>query len=242
MSHCHSREEKGKWIPSSSRPRRCSSLRIPEGDNLCLIKDNLLSIVGRVTNPLIQHLRTIIDYLPQLWNVDCRVVGRELGPETFQFRFDSEEALESVMRKGPYHFKKWMLVLQQWEPIISPTFPYQITFWIKICGLPLHCSSDRAINTIGEDFGLIRGRDDAQDRVRVQINGLEPLVMNMEIRLPNGEIKSMEFEYENLEKHCFSCFSLSHDEKDCHLTKTWVRDPKEETDKPGFSIVRIIRI
>ncbi|VVB11274.1 unnamed protein product [Arabis nemorensis] len=98
------------------------------------------------------------------------------------------------------------------------------TFWIKICGLPLHYSSDRAISTIGEELGFIKGRDIDQDRVRVQINGLEPLVMNMEIMLPNDEVTTVEFEYEKLGKHCFSCFSLSHDEKDYHSSKTGVRD------------------
>ncbi|VVB02981.1 unnamed protein product [Arabis nemorensis] len=76
MTNRYSREEKGKWVPSGSRQRKRSPLRIPIGDNSNLIKDNSLSIVGRVTNPLIQHPRAIIDYLPQLWNIDSRVTGR----------------------------------------------------------------------------------------------------------------------------------------------------------------------
>lgn len=35
--------------------------------------------------------------------------------------------------------------------------------------------------------------------------------MKMDISLPSGEIKEVELEYEHLEKHCFSCFSLSHE-------------------------------
>ncbi|VVA93000.1 unnamed protein product [Arabis nemorensis] len=48
--------------------------------------------------------------------------------------------------------------------------------------------------------------------------------MNMEIMLPNEEVTTVEFEYKKLEKHCFSCFSLSHEERDCHMTKEGVRD------------------
>lgn len=52
-------------------------------------------------------------------------------------------------------------------------------------------------------------------RIRVQINGLKPLEMKLDISLHSGEIKQMELEYENLQKHCFICHSLSHDKDDC---------------------------
>ncbi|XP_020884776.1 serine/arginine repetitive matrix protein 1-like [Arabidopsis lyrata subsp. lyrata] len=41
--------------------------------------------------------------------------------------------------------------------------------------------------------------------------------MSMPIRLPDGSIKTVELEYEKLEKHCFNCFELSHEKKDCPL-------------------------
>lgn len=40
--------------------------------------------------------------------------------------------------------------------------------------------------------------------------------MSMPIRLPDGSVKTVELEYEKLEKHCFNCFELSHEKKDCH--------------------------
>ncbi|KAG2298907.1 hypothetical protein Bca52824_035379 [Brassica carinata] len=39
--------------------------------------------------------------------------------------------------------------------------------------------------------------------------------MKLDISLHSGEIKQMELEYENLQKHCFICHSLSHDKDDC---------------------------
>ncbi|KAJ4915688.1 hypothetical protein Rs2_01238 [Raphanus sativus] len=39
--------------------------------------------------------------------------------------------------------------------------------------------------------------------------------MKSEIELPSGEITEIEFEYLKMEKHCFTCFSLSHEEDDC---------------------------
>nr|VDD10099.1 unnamed protein product [Brassica rapa] len=59
------------------------------------------------------------------------------------------------------------------------------------------------------DWDVDRGR------VRVSINGLKPLEMKHDISLPSGEIKEVELEYENLEKHCFHCLSLTHEGDAC---------------------------
>ncbi|KAJ4866662.1 zf-CCHC_4 domain-containing protein [Raphanus sativus] len=39
--------------------------------------------------------------------------------------------------------------------------------------------------------------------------------MKLDLSLPSGEIKEVELQYEKLEKHCFSCFSLSHEVEEC---------------------------
>ncbi|KAH0891016.1 hypothetical protein HID58_053445, partial [Brassica napus] len=39
--------------------------------------------------------------------------------------------------------------------------------------------------------------------------------MKSEIQLPSGEVIEVEFEYMKMEKHCFTCFSLSHEEEEC---------------------------
>ncbi|KAF3554852.1 hypothetical protein F2Q69_00018172 [Brassica cretica] len=41
--------------------------------------------------------------------------------------------------------------------------------------------------------------------------------MVRDILLPSGDTKQVEFAYEKLEKHCFRCFSLSHEKDDCPL-------------------------
>ncbi|KAL0873920.1 hypothetical protein Bca101_023625 [Brassica carinata] len=153
--------------------------------------------------------------MPQVWNLEGRVEGRDMGPERFQFRFESENDLLTVLAKGPYHHKKWMLILQRWEPVISPNFPSSIAFWIRIHGIPLHYWTDGALHAIGKTLGHVSTRDVKEARIRVELNGLNPLEMSSEIQLPSGEITDVEFEYLKIEKHCFLCFSLLHEEKDC---------------------------
>lgn len=155
-----------------------------------------------------------MDFFLQHWHTVGAFTGRDLGPNLFQFKFESEHDLQSILSKAPYHFKKWMIILQRWEPIVSDQFPAFIPFWISIHGIPLHFWTEQTITTIGEELGHVELKDVSRGRIRVLVNGLKPLEMGMEVELA-GDTKYVEFEYEKLEKHCFSCFSLSHEHSDC---------------------------
>lgn len=63
-----------------------------------------------------------------------------------------------------------------------------------------------------------------QGRVRVLINGLKPLEMILDVNTPSGELKQVEREYENLQKYCFVCHSLSHEKEDCPSRHPALRD------------------
>lgn len=108
-----------------------------------------------------------------------------------------------------------MLLMQKWEPTVSETFPSSISFWIRIHGIPLHFCNEATVTTIGEELGLLADKVVEEAKVRVELNGFLPLVMNMEIQLPSDEIITVEFEYIKIEKHCFTCFSLFHEDETC---------------------------
>lgn len=224
MTHRYSRSAKEKWIAASRRPPRRPPVVIPTSDNTQLIEENKLTLIGRVTNPMVQKTRALVDFFTQHWSTVGAITGRDLGPHLFQFRFESEQDLQAILRKAPYHFKKWMIILQRWEPIISDKFPAKIPFWIKIHDLPLHFWNELTINTIGEELGFVEDQDVDHGRVRVLINGLKPLEMHLEISLA-GEVKKVELEYEKLEKHCFTCHNLCHENGDCpsHLSSRDLR-------------------
>lgn len=217
MAHRFSRAEKGKWTEDSSRDRR-RPVRIQASDNSALIEENKLTLIGRVTNPAVQKTQWVVDWLVQYWNVEGELSGRELGPELFQIRFTSEEALQSVLRKGPYHYKRWMILLQRWEPVVSNSFPRMIAFWVRIHGLPLHYWTLGPITTIGEELGHILDKDVEHGRVRVLIDGLKKLEMRLPLEL-DGEVIKVDLEYEKLEKHCFICYSLCHERESCPLNR-----------------------
>ena len=61
--------------------------------------------------------------------------------------------MKKVLDNRPYQVGRWMIILQRWEPIISPTFPSQILFWITLRGIPLHFWHEKVIMDIGQELG-----------------------------------------------------------------------------------------
>ncbi|CAN6850744.1 unnamed protein product, partial [Brassica oleracea var. botrytis] len=142
MAHRYSRSEKGKWTEAPI-PAKRPLLRISATDNNGLIAANKLTLIGRLTNPILQRTRAVIDFLPQVWNLEGRAEGRELGPEKFQIR---------------------------------------------------------TITTIGDDIGFMTDKVVDEAKFRVEVNGLQPLIMGMEIELPSEEVIAVEFEYIKIKK------------------------------------------
>ncbi|KAL0796321.1 hypothetical protein Bca101_067698 [Brassica carinata] len=217
MSHRYTREEKRKWVAAPTQTNRKPPVQIPASDTTALIEENKFTLIGRVTNPAHQNTKALVEFFLQHWNVTGRFTGRDLGPLLFQFRFENEKDMLTILNKGPFHFKRWMILLQRWKPVVSEKFPAHLSFWIQIHGLPLHYWYDEAVRAIGKELGSVEDCISTQAKVRVLINGLQPLEMVRDISLPSGEITQVEFDYDKLEKHCFNCKSLTHEKDDCPL-------------------------
>lgn len=209
--------EKGKGIAGEPEEKQLKRVRAPSLNTSALIKDNALTLTGRLTNPAKQRVWTLILSLPRKWNIQGRVVGSDLGHNCFQFRFELEEDLLKVLENRPYHFNYWMILLQQWEPIISDAFPSMIPFWIRIKGLPFHYSHERMLRSICQDLGSMENHEisKTQARARVLINGLKPLTKETIIEFKSGEETNITLEYERLENHCSHCLLLSHQKTHC---------------------------
>lgn len=234
MSQRFSRQEKAKWVASPSKPKVRSPIRIPEGDNQELIEKNALTLVGRVSNPRVQNAKALVNYMLQFWNLEDRVSGMELGQGKFQFSFIREEDLQLVLSWSPFHFKHWMFIIQRWEPVISEDFPSNILFWIQLQGVPQHYWTEKALRAIGDGLGKVETTDTLGVRIRVHINALQPLEKQLPILLPSGETVMINLEYERLEKHCFDCFSLNHEKKDCPLRGENLRE--DDHRRPASSV------
>lgn len=111
--------EKGKAVALDHRPApRVGRVRVSEPDNPFALRNHSLTIIGRVTNPSMQKVWSLIPFFTDHWKCDISPVGSDLGMGLFQFQFELESDLQTVLEKRPYHYARWMVILQQWEPTI----------------------------------------------------------------------------------------------------------------------------
>ena len=211
-------EEKGKGVAKASEPLRSGRIVVPDFDCSELIKKHEFTLVGRVTNLKHQRVWSLIPFLSDLWKTSSRAIGADLGQGLFQFQFANAADMELVLEKRPYHFAKWMVILQKWEPTTSATFPSQIPFWIRVHGVPLHLWSEDILRRMGEDLGFYQGSDITPGslKMRVEINGLLPILKTytLEFAKGGGEITTT-LVYEKLDKHCLHCSKLDHEREGC---------------------------
>lgn len=219
--------EKGKGVVSVSQDTNVRRIRAPPLDTTDLVRENALTLIGRLTNPSEQRIGSLIPSLPRKWDIQGRVIGSDIGNNCFQFRFETERDLQRVLDNRPYHFNYWMIILQRWEPIISEAFPSIIPFWVRIKGLPLHFWQEGMVRSIGRELGAYDTHEITKTsaKVRVMVNALKPLITETIIEFATGEECKINLEYERLENHCSHCGLLSHLPSHCPTT------PDEKVDK-----------
>lgn len=219
--------EKGKGLVSEpyQAPRK-ARVQVQAPDNAYLIQKHSLTIVGKITNPSVQKVWSLIPFFTEKWSNGSRPRGSDLGQGMFQFQFDSEADLLEVLDKRPYQYAKWMVIVQRWESTTAPDFPSLIPFWIKVQGIPLHLWTEPTIRTIGEDIGIFEAAEitSLTVRMRVHVNGRLPLITSSILEYPNGDEVEAKLVYEKIEKHCSCCFRLDHDLRDCLRAKAEKRE------------------
>lgn len=172
-----------------------------------------LTLIGKVTNPSVQKVWNLIPFFTELWKSARSHVGSDLGQRLFQFQFEEEADLLAVLEKRPYHYARWMIILQRWEPTISHSFPSLISFWIKVQGIPLHLWTEETIESIERDIGMFESLEitPLAIRMRVHVNGRLPLIKSSIIEYDNGDEVTATLVYEKLERYCSQCNRLDHE-------------------------------
>lgn len=199
--------EKGKAVALEHIPApRVGRVRVSKPTNQADSQRHTLSLIGRVTNPSVQKVWSLLPFFTDHWKADIPPIGTDLGMGMFKFQFELESDLLTVLDKGPYHYARWMVILQRWEPTISPNFPSMIPFWIKIQGVPIHLWTEEVARGIGSDIGTYETADITEQalRMRVHVNGRLPLIKISVIEYPNGDEVIATLVYEKLENTVYT--------------------------------------
>lgn len=75
-----------------------------------------ISLLIRPANPRRQNLRALIRFFPRLGGMDNLATCRVVDHGHAQFLFPSTEALQVVLRHGPWSFSEWMVAMVPWSP------------------------------------------------------------------------------------------------------------------------------
>ncbi|XP_010435256.1 PREDICTED: uncharacterized protein LOC104777483 [Camelina sativa] len=174
-----------------------------------------MTLIGRLMNPVCQNMESLIANFPKIWKLEERVVGADLGQGVFQFNFEDEEDILSVLQNGPYHFDGWMVSLVRWEPVISSSYPSAINFWVKVLGIPMHLWEVATFEAVGKKLGRIQEVDEETGSLCVSVNGFNPLIFKMVVPFATGDEIVVSLEYEKLNGVCEHCSRITHDSKVC---------------------------
>ena len=134
-----------------------------------------------------------------------------------------------------------MVILQHWEPTVSPNFPSLIPFWVKVQGLPVHLCTEPTIKCIGENIGLYEKAEitPLTARMRVHIDGMLPLIKESVVEYPNGDEVTTSLVYERLDKHCTKCYRLDYELKECLVARAEARALKAYQEDEGSKPIAI---
>lgn len=186
------------------------------------VAENRFILIGRPVMPRRQNIRAIIANLPRSWGHEG-VQGRLVEGRRFQFVFPTEEALEMVMRRGPWAFADRMLVMERWTPLFNPLMLNFIPFWVQIRGIPFQYMSQDVVIHIGRALGMYMEVDYNSEvtarrefaRVRINWNVDEPLRFQKHFQFTAGVNTLLRFTYERLRGFCEVCGMLTHDSGAC---------------------------
>ncbi|KAG2273918.1 hypothetical protein Bca52824_056473 [Brassica carinata] len=181
-----------------------------------------------------QDMKALITNLLKIWGLEKRVTGMDLGLGKFQFVFETEEEIEGVLKLQPYHFDYWMLSLARWQSKKSPQFPSEITFWVRVLGVPAEFRTAPTYESIGDAIGRTVMLDVEHARVQVVVDAFKGLCFETTIDFKGGEFYASEealvsLRYEKFFGFCDFCSSLCHKDEKCPL------DPKNIKTSPEKS-------
>ncbi|KAG2306151.1 hypothetical protein Bca52824_025899 [Brassica carinata] len=198
---------------------------LPDSPRFKVFEENARSLLGRLLNPSCQPMDEMIETMPRVWRVYDRVRGIALSSEKFQFVFQREEYLETVLRDRPWSFKQWTMLLDRWIPSPPRNFLTTVDVWVRISKIPMNYYKIETMDFLASKVGRVLeiaydpkvSQKETYIRAHVRLDIASPAFASKSLNLPSGGSVVIEFEYEKLRKRCFHCFRLTHERPLCPL-------------------------
>ncbi|XP_013658092.2 uncharacterized protein LOC106362793 [Brassica napus] len=202
-------------------------LVLPDSPQFIVCDENATSLMGRLLNPECQNMARMIDYMPTAWRVFGRVRGIALSRDRFQFIFQREEDLQTVLKDRPWSYNHWAMVLERWTASPPENFLGTMEIWIRIRNIPAYHFTIGTMDRLASEVGKVE--EIAYDpkvshfkdyvRAKVTFNVENPAKASRKLSTKSGGTVDIEFEYEKIHKRCFHCLRLTHEKIRCPLLR-----------------------
>ena len=177
----------------------------------------------------------MIDYMPTAWRVYGRVRGIALSRDRFQFIFQREEDLQTVLKDRPWSYNHWAMVLERWTADPPPDFLRYMELWIRIRHIPMKFFTGDTMYKLASEVGHVEeiAYDPKVSHTKDYIRALitfdteNPAKASRKLVVSKDQTVTIEFEYERIHKKCHHCHRLTHEKFKC----PWLRN----ASKPAIS-------
>lgn len=187
--------------------------------------DHRLSLVVKGLHPS-QNPAGIKIMMPKIWKVEGRITSRINEDGSVQFFFQKEHHMLTVLDKGPWTYKDWLVVVDQWTRRNYPDYLQVIRFWVKMLNIPDDCKEDRSIKEFGGVLGHVEDvfiqqptADKAGEvwvRVPISVSGKLLFARFFDVQ-DHREPILIRYVYDKLRKFCSACGSLTHLAETCNF-------------------------
>ena len=146
-----------------------------------------------------------------------------LSQERFQFIFNHEHDLEDVYNKGVHTFNDWALAIERWVEKPPPDYLNFVHIWVRLRNIPVNHYTAESISAFGDLVGQVVEvafdpnipHSNDYERVKIRLDVSKPLSKSKVINLPEGGQATIMYEYERIQKRCFHCQRLTHEQTSC---------------------------
>ncbi|XP_018435726.1 uncharacterized protein LOC108808018 [Raphanus sativus] len=168
-------------------------------------------------------MRRMIEYMPTAWRVVGRVRGIALSRDRFQFIFQREEDLLTVLKDRPWSYNHWTIALERWTADPPPDFLRYMEIWIRIKNIPMKFFTGDTMHRLASEIGHVElvaydpKVSHTKDYIRVLItfDSENPAKPSRKLTVSKDKTVTVEFEYERIHKKCHHCFRLTHEKFRC---------------------------
>ncbi|XP_074291840.1 uncharacterized protein LOC141618647 [Silene latifolia] len=199
--------------------------------------------------------KQVSDFVQKSWNHGPLPLVQYFKKRWFSFKFDTEEAMNEVLRRGPWKVGSNSLILKQWSPYFSCIMESValVPTWVLFPDLDPYMWTDSILSKMASKIGKPLFADLHTTckarlsfaRVPVEVNISKDLPDHVVINAPFIGHSIQRVVYEWLPYYCHTCHKIGHNSANCKRNKPPApknHDEKvvEKPTKPAKKVYKLI--